>query len=56
MQKVLNFEKKVFTSWILTRDLLNASQLLYPLSYMAVVFDGMLFDHFFVFNLLQNAS
>ena len=41
MQKVLIFEKKnLFTSGIRTRDLLNASQLLYPLSHMAVVFDG----------------
>jgi len=44
MQKVLIFKKKVFTSWIQTRDLLNAIQLFYPLSYMAVVFDGMLLD------------
>ena len=45
--KILIFEKKnLFTSWIRTRDLLNASQLLYPLSHMAVVFDGMLL-HFF---------
>ena len=36
--------KKVFTSWIQTRDLLNTSQLLYPLSYVAVVFDGMLLN------------
>ena len=36
--------KKMFTSWIQTRNLLNASQLLYPLSNMAVVFDGMLLD------------
>ena len=32
------FEKNLFTSGIRTRDLLNASQLLYPLSHMAVVF------------------
>ena len=44
MQKVLIFEKKLFTSGIQTRDLLNASQLLYPLSHMAVVFDGMLLE------------
>ena len=44
MQKVLIFKKKVFTSWIRTCDLLNANQLLYPLSYMAVVFDGMLLE------------
>ena len=45
MQKVLIFEKKnLFTSGIRTRDLLNASQLLYPLSHMAVVFDGMLLE------------
>ena len=42
MQKVLIFEKNLFTSGIRTRDLLNASQLLYPLSHMAVVFNGML--------------
>ena len=46
MQKVLIFKKKVFTSWIRTCDLLNANQLLYPLSYMAVVFDGMLLEFF----------
>jgi len=45
MQKVLIFEKKkLFTTWIRTHDLLNASQLLYPLSHMAVVFDGMLLE------------
>ena len=45
MQKVLNFKKKnLFTSGIRTRNLLNASQLLYPLSHMAVVFDGMLLE------------
>ena len=42
MQKVLIFEKNLFTSWIWIWDLLNASQLLYPLSHMAVVFNGML--------------
>ena len=43
MQKVLIFEKKkMFASWIQIRDLLNAGQLLYPLSNMAAVFDGML--------------
>ena len=45
MQKVLFFEKKnLFTSRIRTRDFLNASQLLYPLSHTAVVFDGMLLE------------
>ena len=45
MQKVSIFEKKnLFTSGIRTRDLLNVSQLLYPLSHMAVVFDGMLLE------------
>ena len=44
MQKVLIFGKKMFTNWIQTRNLLNASQLLYPLSYMAAVFDGMLLE------------
>ena len=53
MQKVLIF-KKVFTSWIRTRGLLNASQLLYPLSYKAVVFDGMLLK--FSLLLLQTAA
>ena len=43
--KVLIFEtKNLFTSWIRTRDLLNASRLLYPLSHMAVVFDGMFLE------------
>ena len=45
MQKVLIFEKKnLFTRWIQTHDLLNASQLLYPLSHTAVVFYGMLLE------------
>jgi len=44
MQKVLVFKEKVFTSWIRTHDLLNASRLLYTLSYMALVFDGMLLE------------
>ena len=44
MQKVLVFKKKVFTCWIQTHNLLNANQLLYPLSYMAVVFDGILLE------------
>ena len=36
MQKELIFErKKLFTSWIPTHDL-NASQLLYPLSYRCI--------------------
>jgi len=44
MQKVLIFEKKnLFTSWIRTRDL-NASQLFYSLSHMAVVFNGILLE------------
>ena len=47
--KSIDFRKKVFTSWIRTHDLLDASQLLYPLSYMAVVFDGMLFEFFSTF-------
>ena len=43
-QKVLIFgRKKVFTSWIRTHNL-NASQLLYPLSHMAVAFNGMLLE------------
>ena len=44
MQKVLIFKKNLFTSRIRARDLLNASQLLYPLSHTAVVFDGMLLE------------
>ena len=45
MQKVLIFEKRnLFTSGIRTHDLLNASQLLYPLSHRAVVFYGMLLE------------
>ena len=44
MQKVLSFEKNLFTSWIQACNLLNASQLLYPLSHMAVVFNGMLLE------------
>ena len=40
----LQKKKKLFTSWIQTHDLLNASQLLYPLSYTAVVFNGMLLE------------
>ena len=38
------YSKKNVHHWIQTRDLLNASQLLYPLSHMAVVFDGMLLE------------
>ena len=38
--------KKVFTSWIRSCYLLYACQLLYPLSYMAVVFNEMLFEFF----------
>jgi len=42
--KVLIFKKKkLFTTWIRTRDL-NASQLHYRLSHMTVVFDGMLLE------------
>ena len=45
MQKVLIFKKKnLFSTWIRTRNLLNASQLHYRLSHMAVVFDGMLLE------------
>jgi len=39
-------KKSLFTSWIWTHDLLNASQFLYPLSHTAVVFDGMLLELF----------
>ena len=44
--KSIDFQKKknLFTSGIRTRDLLNTSQLPYPLSHMAVVFDGMLLE------------
>ena len=42
--KSIDFRKKVYTSWIRTRNLLNASQLLYLLNYMTVVFDGMLLE------------
>ena len=42
--KILIFKKNLFTTWIRTRDLLNASQLHYRLSHMAVVFDGMLLE------------
>ena len=45
----------MFTSWIRTRDLLNASQLLYPLSHMAVVFDGMLIEFSPLFRLQLTA-
>ena len=45
MQKVLIFEKKnLFTSWIQTHNLLNASQLHYPLSYPCCDFNGMLLE------------
>ena len=37
-------KKNLFTSWIRAHDLLNASQLLYPLNHMAVVFDGILLE------------
>ena len=40
----IDFREKVFTSWNRTHDLLNASQQLYPLSYMTVVFDGMVLE------------
>ena len=36
------FEKNLFTNGIRIHDLLNESQLLYPLNHMAVVFNGML--------------
>ena len=56
--KSMIFIKNQFTSWIQTHDLLNVSQLLYPLSYdlHAVEFNEMLleFSLFFVFNPLQN--
>ena len=45
VRKSIDFPKKnLFTSWIRTRDLLNASQLHYRLSHMAVVFNGMLLE------------
>jgi len=40
--KGIDIQKNLFTTWIQTHNLLNASQLHYPLSYMAVVFNGML--------------
>jgi len=42
--KSIDIKKNLFTTWIRTHDLLNASQLHYPLSYMAVVFNGMLLE------------
>ena len=43
--KSIDIQKKIlFTSWIRTHDLLNASQLHYRLSHMAVVFNGMLLE------------
>ena len=58
MQKALIFEKKkLFTTWIQTGNLLNASHLHYSLSYMAVVFNGMLLEFSLILRLqlLQNA-
>ena len=46
----------MFTSWIQTRDLLNASQLLYPLSYMAAVVDGMLLEFLPLYHLQPAAE
>ena len=43
-QKIFEQKKNLFTSWIRTHDLLNASRLLYPLSHMAVDFDGILLE------------
>jgi len=40
--KKFDFQKKSVHHLDSTCDLLNASQLLYPLSHVAVVFDGML--------------
>ena len=54
--KVLIFGKKVFTRWIWTCNLLNASQLLYPLSYMAAVFDRMLLKFFLLHRLQPTAE
>jgi len=44
--KSIDFRKKknLFTSWIRTHNLLDASQLLYSLNHMAMVFDGMLLE------------
>ena len=52
------FSKKNFTYWIRTHDLLNVSQLLYPLSYVhgCSFLWLMIFLHFFVFNRLLNTS
>jgi len=49
-------KKNLFTSWIWTCDLLNASQLLYQLGYRCCCgFNEMLLSAFF-FNLLQSAN
>ena len=43
--KSIDIQKKsLFTTWIQTRDLLNASQLHYRMSHMAVVFVGVLLE------------
>ena len=54
--KSINLQKKnLFNSWIRTRDLLNASQLLYQLGYRCCCgFNGVLLSVFF--NLLQSAN
>jgi len=49
-------KKKNLFSWIQTRNLLNASWLLYPLSYMAVVFNGMLLKFFPLHRLQPTAQ
>ena len=55
MQRVLIFEKKVYTSWIRTHDLLNASQHWVILLWFSIECYSSFF-RFFVFNPLQNAS
>ena len=49
-------KKNLFTSWIGTNNLLNANQLLYPLSHMAVVFNGMLLEFSPLFRLQPAAE
>jgi len=46
----------MFPSWIQTRDLLNANQLLHPLRYMAAVFDGMLLNFSLLLHLQPTAE
>ena len=54
--KSINFNNSLFTSWNQTRTLLNASKFYYPLSNMAVVFDGMLLEFFPLLHLQPAAE